>query len=524
MPPSPEIIPMQHAPPSKNTSQKNAAPKANLSTTRNAVEPYSAFPNTTRTYLTYILGVIQLISTLTTTIYFPLIPTLSTHFSVSIQAINLTVTVYAICQALSPGIFGSLADSYGRRPVLLGLVTTYTLASLGLALNKKSYPVLITLRALQSIGGSATVPIAYGIVADVAVVSERGGMLGPMLATCNGISASGPVIGGALAMKSTGHMGVFIALLGIAILCLVLVGFVLPETSRSIVGNGGKPATGVWRTWISFLGRENGDQLSASGTLQHEPVTTPKFSQTFSRVFDSIRMIRHPDAAVILWMVASSYGIYYTFQVAHSVIFKELYGYNELQIGLSFLPALAGMTIGGTIAGKLMDINYAYHARQAEVLDPANVLDFPIERARFRNMVPLILAEIALVTGYGWTVQRHTHPAVPLVLEFFVSALATLLSHTANALLVDVFPEVPSTAYASGQLARGGFSAASAAIIDPLVRSVDRGWYFTIFAAFTGLGCLTCVSLSRWAGMRWRRKRYLNASSRSVDRASGRGV
>ncbi|KAI4910506.1 uncharacterized protein J4E92_010434 [Alternaria infectoria] len=262
------------------------------------------------------------------------------------------------------------------------------------------------------------------------------------------------------------------ALLGIAILCLLLVGFVLPETSRGIVGNGGRPATGVWRTWISLLGRKGSEQ-SASAVTERNAM--PKPSQTLSRIFDSIRMIRHPDAAVILWMVASSYGIYYTFQVAHSVIFKDLYNYNELQIGLSFLPALAGMTIGGTIAGKLMDINYAHHARQAEIVDPANILDFPIERARFRNMVPLILIETALVIGYGWTVQQHTHPAVPLVLEFFVSALATLLSHTANALLVDVFPEVPSTAYASGQLARGAFSAASAAIIDPLVRAVGRG-------------------------------------------------
>ncbi|CAN9099966.1 unnamed protein product [Alternaria alternata] len=170
-------------------------------------------------------------------------------------------------------------------------------------------------------------------------------------------------------------------------------------------------------------------------------------------------------------MVASSYGIYYTFQVAHSVLFEELYGYNELQIGLSFLPALAGMTIGGTIAGKLMDFNYAHHARQIEIADPANILDFPIENARFRNMIPIILAEMTFITGYGWAVQYNVHPAVPLVLEFFISTLATLLSHTANALLVDVFPEVPSTAYASGQLARGGFSAASAAMIDPLMRS-----------------------------------------------------
>jgi MFS family permease len=521
MPLPPEVIPMQDVVPRTDNLQKDIATKNNQSISPGRNEAYSAFSAYTRTYLTYILGVVQLISTLTTTIYFPLIPTLSTHFSVSVQAINLTVTVYAICQALSPGVFGSLADSYGRRRVLLALVTTYTMASLGLALNKNSYTVLMVLRAFQSIGGSATVPIAYGIVADVAVVSERGGMLGPMLSTCNGISAFGPVIGGALAMKSTGPMGVFMALLGIAILCLLLVGFLLPETSRAIVRNGSRPATGVWRTWTSFLSREQEDRSATS--IQDRP-SMPKPSQTFRKVFDSIRIIRHSDAAVILCMVASSYGIYYTFQVAHSVLFEELYGYNELQIGLSFLPALAGMTIGGTIAGKLMDFNYAHHARQIEIADPANILDFPIENARFRNMIPIILAEMTFITGYGWAVQYNVHPAVPLVLEFFISTLATLLSHTANALLVDVFPEVPSTAYASGQLARGGFSAASAAMIDPLMRSVGRGWYFTIFAAFTGAGCLTCVSLSRCAGMRWRRKRYLDTSSRSAEGASSQGV
>jgi len=156
---------------------------------------YIVFTRQTRTYLAYLLGLIITTSTLTATIYFPLIPMLSRYFSVSIQAINLTVTVYAICQAVSPILFGSLADASGRRPVILGLVSLYGVASLGLALNKSSYAGLVVLRALQSIGASATPAIAYGVVADVATLSERGNMLGIMLAACNGISAIGPVIG-----------------------------------------------------------------------------------------------------------------------------------------------------------------------------------------------------------------------------------------------------------------------------------------------------------------------------------------
>ncbi|UKZ57629.1 hypothetical protein TrVGV298_011489 [Trichoderma virens] len=287
---------------------------------------YSVFPLTLRTYLTYFLGFAMILSTLTATIYFPLIPILSTQLQVSIQAINLTVTVYAVAQALSPAFFASLADSIGRRPVLLCLVTLYAIPSLGLALNRTSYPALLTLRALQSIGGSAIPSISYGIVADIAPVAERGSMLGPMLSTCNGISAIGPVIGGAVA-----H------------------------------GTKGKKRQ-AWR---------------------------------ISNTFASFRIILYKDAAFVLWMVASSYSVYYTFQVAIPVIFSEIYKYNELEIGLVLLPGLAGMTIGGIIAGKLLDRNYAITAKNHNVEAPekneTSRIDFPLEVARYRNCFAFIL-------------------------------------------------------------------------------------------------------------------------------------
>lgn len=53
-----------------------------------AEEVYSVFSPSTRTFLTYHLGFVMLVSTLTSTIYSPLIPLLATQFSVSIQAIK----------------------------------------------------------------------------------------------------------------------------------------------------------------------------------------------------------------------------------------------------------------------------------------------------------------------------------------------------------------------------------------------------------------------------------------------------
>ncbi|KAL8704323.1 MAG: hypothetical protein Q9201_002509 [Fulgogasparrea decipioides] len=447
-------------------------------------------------------------------------------------AINLTVTVYAICQAISPSFFAPLADAFGRRPVLLGLISLYAAASLGLTLSQHSYAALMVFRALQSIGGSATPSIAYGIVADVSVVSERGKMLGPMLSTCNAISALGPVIAGAIALRTSGYTWVFLALLIIAVISLLLVGFTLPETARNVVGNGMKPIRGVWRTWLSYLPWRKQPYRSESRADDADAHTDadasePRLQEDGKPVwrplsaFISLRLVLYPDAAAVLCMIASSYSVYYTFQVAIPTTFDEIYGFNALEVGLGFLPSLAGMIIGGIIAGKLVDRNYAKTARECNVnvdrRKGEDLRDFPIEKARYRNCLPFLSLETASVLGYGWVVHSHVHPSVPLIMQFFICAVSTLLSHTASALLVDIFPDTASSAYASGQIARCAVSAASAAVLQPLVDAVGRGWYFAIFAFSIGISGLGSVAASRSKGMRWRQKRQATPHSKVQD-------
>lgn len=64
------------------------------------------------------------------------------------------------------------------------------------------------------------------------------------------------------------------------------------------------------------------------------------------RVLSSLRIIFYPDVAAVLWTVYTSYSVYYTFQVAVPVIFAEIYGYNELEIGLALPPLFFGFTLG----------------------------------------------------------------------------------------------------------------------------------------------------------------------------------
>lgn len=144
----------------------------------------------------------MLASPLTATIYLPLLPLLATHFRVSLQSIDLTITIYIIFQAISPLLFATSSDTIGRRPIYIITYAIYTVASLGLALNKTSYPALLLLRALQSLGASAVLALSYGVVADICVHAERGAMLGPMMSAASLAVCLGPVIGGWVALGS----------------------------------------------------------------------------------------------------------------------------------------------------------------------------------------------------------------------------------------------------------------------------------------------------------------------------------
>jgi len=120
------------------------------------------------------LGATTLVSPLTATIYLPLLPLLAAHFRTTSQAINLTITVYIIFQALAGLFLASISDHFGRLPIYLATFALFSVASLGLALNRSSYAVLLVLRAIQSLGASAVLSVNYGTVADICVPANRG--------------------------------------------------------------------------------------------------------------------------------------------------------------------------------------------------------------------------------------------------------------------------------------------------------------------------------------------------------------
>jgi MFS family permease len=138
----------------------------------------------------------------------------------------------------------------------------------------------------------------------------------------------GPIIGGALAAR-LGWKWIFWFLCITGAVCLLLVVLTLPETARSIVGNGSIPATGINRVPISW--RRKPDK--SSGT---ESVPKPKFG--CPNPIACLHLLLRKDVAIVLLCNGIYYMTYCCIQASLSTIFLNIYPLDELQAGLIYIP------------------------------------------------------------------------------------------------------------------------------------------------------------------------------------------
>ncbi len=356
--------------------------------------------------------------------------------------------------------------------------------------------------------------IAYGVIADVCPPAERGAMLGFAIGGSNLATCLGPVVGGWIALGSGGSEWVFWALVIFGAGVFLLVGMALPETARNVVGNGSVKTKGWRQTWWNVLkGRRKGvkdvEDECGSGSGERAMGTKERFK--LANPWACIRVLFWRDTALVLWLASSPYAVWYCVQTSIPLIYKDTFGFNELQVGLAYITGATGVMIGGYLNGKLMDRNYRVTAREIgctiNKVSGDDLDHFPIERARARGSYYLLSVYICALAGYGWAVESRVHESVPLILQFVIGALCTSFQQTFNALLVDVFPASPSTAAAASNIVRCTLSAVAVAVLQPIVEAVGRGWFFTILTGLSGSGGFVAAWAIDKKGMEWRRAR-----------------
>lgn len=156
------------------------------------------------------------------------LPRIGLAFGVGASDLAWVVNAYIISFAISILAVGRIGDAIGRRRVLVGGAALFALATAGAAMAP-DLPVLLAMRALQGIGGSAM------LTTSLAVVSAS--FEGPLRARALGLYFSGgafggvlgPVVGGIL-VSAFGWRTMFAVQIPLAVGVAALALAALPET------------------------------------------------------------------------------------------------------------------------------------------------------------------------------------------------------------------------------------------------------------------------------------------------------
>jgi MFS transporter, DHA1 family, multidrug resistance protein len=263
--------------------------------------------------LTAMLAALTAIAPLSTDLYLPSLPEIGRAFGASASQVQLTLSAYLFGFAAGQIVYGPLSDRHGRRPILLGALALYCLASLICTLAG-SIEILIGARFLQAFGGAGAIVLARAVVRDI----YSGARAGKELSLMGAIMALAPVLAplaGAGLQHVFGWRAAFAGLLGVGLLATLIVWRILPETLQNRVT---------------------------------EPVSVASMLRTYRS------LLGHRSLALYVGIVSASYAGLFCWLSSAAFILQDFYGLSPVGFAAIFTLGSLGFMTGASIATRLV--------------------------------------------------------------------------------------------------------------------------------------------------------------------------
>ena len=149
------------------------------------------------------------------------LPTIGRQFQ-DVSNLSWVITAYLLASTAVAPVFGTLADIYGRRAMIITALSLFVAGSILCALAP-NMSVLILARGLQGLGGGGIMPVVQTVISDVITPRERGQYQAYFSGVWMAAGIAGPVIGGVFAEHLHWSMIFWINVpLGLASLAMLL--------------------------------------------------------------------------------------------------------------------------------------------------------------------------------------------------------------------------------------------------------------------------------------------------------------
>ncbi|KAJ8652386.1 hypothetical protein O0I10_011966 [Lichtheimia ornata] len=487
----------------ENTMQLSMADKNDQ---QQLQQPFSIYSWKQKVAISILVSLTGLISPMSGSIYLPGLNAIQEELNTTATLINLTVTCYMVFQGVSPTLWGSLSDSWGRRPIYLSTLIVYLGTCVGCALAP-DYASLLVLRMLQAFGSSSVIALGSGVMSDIALPSERGTLsayvssmqlLGPVIA---------PIIGGAVTEQLDWRWTFWIMTFYTGILFLAILLF-LPETLRILVGNGSGYANPTPLQWLQHHRRMRdlpNPSIEAKPNMDH---------RNRPNLLAPLLYFLQPELAMILFYYGIIAGVMYAIMVSIPNLYASIYGLNELQVGLCYIPLGVGCVVGAFSNGHLMDKRFKATAKKYGLEPPNNKQarfalpgDFPLFQCRLKTLWIYAVVESIVTLTYGWVLQQHVHIAVPLILQLLFGICVTGTSNAMQTLMIDLNPGKGASITASNNLSRCLLGAAASAVIEPGIQGIGVGWMYTTLGLILVIKSGVLLPTLLIFGSKWRKAR-----------------
>ncbi len=153
-------------------------------------------PSEVRTILLSLL-LTMFLAALDQTIVATALPTIGRQFG-DVSNLSWVITAYLLASTAVAPVFGTLADIYGRRAMIIAALSLFIAGSIACALAP-NMAVLILARGLQGLGGGGILPTVQTVISDVVSPRERGQYQAYFSGVWMAAGIGGPVLGGIFA-------------------------------------------------------------------------------------------------------------------------------------------------------------------------------------------------------------------------------------------------------------------------------------------------------------------------------------